>query len=185
MKKKSAAARRPARRVIAEGRFVRLVAQDGWEWAERTNTRGAVVIVAVTGKRELVLVEQYRIPLGARVIEPPAGLAGDTRSTRHEALAEAARRELREETGFEADRLEYLTEGPSSAGLSDEVYAMFLARKVRRVDQGGGDEGEQIQVHLVPLDRAEAWLETRRSQGVLVDPKVYAALYFAKKRGRR
>lgn len=176
-----AAGPRDARRVIAEGRFVRLVAQDGWEWVDRTNTSGAVVIVAVTAERELVLVEQYRIPVGARVIELPAGLAGDTPGSQHEVLAEAARRELLEETGFEAGPMEYLVEGPSSAGLANEVYALFLARDVRRVAPGGGDAGENIQVQVVPLDQADAWLEARRREGVMVDPRVYAGLYFAYK----
>jgi len=45
--------------------------------------------------------------------------------------------------------LHFLAEGPSSAGLTDEVYAMFLARDVRRVGPGGGDAAEEIQVHLV------------------------------------
>jgi ADP-ribose pyrophosphatase len=173
--------RNQQRRVLAEGRFARLVAQTGWEWVERTNTSGAVVIVAVTEGHEMILTEQYRIPLGTRVIELPAGLAGDTPGSRHEALAEAARRELLEETGYEAPALEYLTEGPSSAGLTTEVYALFLARNVRRVGPGGGEEGEDIQVHVVPLNQVEAWLDERRKQGIMVDPKVYAGLYFAKR----
>ena len=168
------------RRVLCEGRFARLVAQNGWEWVERTNTSGAVVIVAVTPDRQLVLVEQYRIPLARRVVELPAGLAGDAADSRHEELAEAAHRELLEETGFEAADLHFLAEGPSSAGLTDEVYAMFLARDVRRVGPGGGDAAEEIQVHLVPLDQADAWLGQRRTSGVMVDPKVYAGLYFAR-----
>jgi len=170
---------RAERRVLAEGRFVRMVAQDGWEWVERTNTSGAVVIVPVTQDRELVLVEQYRIPVGARVIELPAGLSGDTPSSQHELLAETARRELLEETGFEAEELEYLIEGPSSAGLANEVYAMFFARNVRRVAAGGGDQSEAIQVHVVPLEQIDAWLQARRASGLMVDPKVYAGIYFA------
>jgi ADP-ribose pyrophosphatase len=169
------------RRVLAQGRFVRLVAQSGWEWVERTNTSGAVVIVAITEGQEVVLTEQYRIPLGTRVIELPAGLAGDTAASQHEALAEAARRELLEETGYEAPTMQYLTEGPSSAGLATEVYALFLARNVRRVAPGGGEEGEDIRVHVVPLDQVDAWLDERRKQGVVIDPKVYAGLYFAKR----
>jgi len=169
------------RRVLAEGQFTRLVAKDGWEWVERINTSGAVVVVAVTADRRVVLVEQYRIPLGRRVVELPAGLAGDVPGSAHEELAEAARRELLEETGYQADELEYLIEGPSSAGLADEVYAMFLARNARQVAPGGGDEAEQIQVHVVPMDEADRWLDERRAEGRMVDPKVYAGLYFAQK----
>lgn len=166
------------RQVLAEGRFARLVAQDGWEWVERVNTSGAAVIVAVTREGELLLVEQYRIPMGARVIELPAGLAGDLAGSEHEQVVEAAHRELLEETGYKAETIETLTEGPSSAGLSNETYTLLLARNVERVGPGGGDEGEDIEVHRVPLSAAAAWLESRRRAGVHVDPRVYAGLYF-------
>jgi len=169
-------------RVLKEGRFLRMVAKDGWEWVERVNTAGAVVIVAVTGASQLVLTEQYRVPLAARVIELPAGLVGDVAGTEQEDLAEAARRELLEETGYQADRLEFLADGPSSAGLATEVYSLFLARGVRRVAPGGGDAGEDIRVHVVPLGEVPAWLAARRRGGVLVDPKVYAGLFFATRR---
>jgi len=167
------------RRVLAEGRFARLVAQDGWEWVERVNSSGAAVIVAVTENAELVLVEQYRIPLGRPVIELPAGLAGDIAGSEHEELSEAARRELLEETGCEASSMTPLVEGPSSAGLASETYTLFLARGARRIGPGGGDHSEDIQVHVVPLDEVPRWLDAKRRDGVMVDPKVYAGLYFA------
>jgi ADP-ribose pyrophosphatase len=171
-----------ARRVLAEGRFARLVAQDGWEWVERTNVAGAVVIVAVTEDGRLILVQQYRIPMAQPVIEMPAGLAGDLAGSEQEELAEAARRELLEETGYEAAQMEYLAAGPASAGLSNEVYTLFLAARARRVGPGGGDSAENIQVHLVPLDEVPQWLEERRRQGLLVDPRIYAGLFFAHER---
>jgi ADP-ribose pyrophosphatase len=159
---------------------VRLVKEGHWEWTERLNISGAVMIVALTEAHELVMVEQYRIPLHARVIELPAGLAGDEAATADEPLATAASRELVEETGFEAERLEYLIDGPTSAGMTSETYSMFLARNVRRVGPGGGDAHEDIQVHVVPLERVEQWLADRRREGVLVDPRVYLGLYFAR-----
>ena len=132
------------RRILAEGRFARLVAKDGWEWVERVSTSRAVIIVAVTDDEQLVLVEQFRIPLDRRVIELPAGLVGDGSDIAREDPREAARRELLEETGYQAERLEYLAEGPSSSGLTTETYALFLARNVRRVGPGGGDGSEDI-----------------------------------------
>lgn len=168
-----------SRRVLAEGCFARLVAENGWEWVERVNASGAVVIVAITCDDELVLVEQHRIPLGCRVVELPAGLVGDGAAGQDEKLADAARRELLEETGYEASQLIQLVEGPSSAGLSTEVYSMFLAREAHRVGPGGGDHSEDIEVHLVPLDQADQWLDAKRRQGIMVDPKIYAGLYFA------
>jgi len=59
------------------------------------------------------------------------------------------------------------------------VLSFFLARACRKVARGGGDDTEDIEVHVVPLDQAHAWLQGKRADGVLVDPKIYAALYFA------
>lgn len=172
------------KRLLAEGRFLRLVARGRWEWAERTNVTGAVVVVAVTPDRELVLVEQYRIPLGCRVIELPAGLAGDEAGSESEAFADAARRELLEETGFSAEKMQFLAEGPSSAGMTTEEYSLFLAKDAKRVGPGGGDANEDIQVHVVPIAQIEPWLDARRQAGVKVDPRVYTGLYFADRPNR-
>ena len=56
-----------------EGRFLRVIQEGRWEYADRVKTSGAVAIVAVTEDARLVLTEQYRIPMGKRVIELPAG----------------------------------------------------------------------------------------------------------------
>jgi hypothetical protein len=60
-----------------KGRFLGLKERDHWEYAYRTNASGVVVLVPVTDAGELVLVEQYRIPVKSRVLELPAGLVGD------------------------------------------------------------------------------------------------------------
>ena len=91
---------------------------------------------------------------------------------------EAARRELIEETGFEAGLIEALTQGPSSSGLTSETVTLFLATQLRRVGEGGGVGHEGITVHEVPLPQVHRWLEAKSKSGVLVDPKVYAGLYF-------
>ncbi len=113
-----------------------------------------------------------------RVIEIPAGLAGDIESEEDETLAEAAKRELLEETGYQAQRMEYLTEGPPSAGLSTEIVTFFRAHDMKKISNGGGDGSEDILVHLVPLTGLDAWIAAKRKEGCLVDYKVYAALYF-------
>ena len=95
------------RRLLAEGKYLRLVAQSGWEWVERVNASGAAVIAAVTGDERLVLVEQYRIPMQCRVLDLPAGLVGDDPAAAGEAMIDAARRELFEETGYEGTRLAF------------------------------------------------------------------------------
>lgn len=167
------------RRVLAEGKYVRLVARGRWEWAERTNTSGAVVIVAVTSDRQMVLIEEYRRPLDARVVELPAGLVGDGPGAGEEDLIEAAKRELLEETGCVSEHWQHLIEGPASPGLTNERYTMYLALDAKQINAGGGDESEDIRVRLVPLDQVETWLQAERRQGLLVDPKVYTGLYFA------
>jgi len=171
------------RRVIAEGKYVRLVARGRWEWAERTNTSGAVVIVAVTTDGQMVLIEEYRHPLGAWVVELPAGLVGDEPGASEEDMIEAGRRELLEETGYVSDRWQHLVTGPSSPGLTSEHYSMYLALNAKKVGDGGGDDSEQIHVRLAPLDQAEALLDAKRREGLQVDPKVYIGLYFAAKAG--
>jgi ADP-ribose pyrophosphatase len=168
-----------APQVLATGRFARLLSHRGWEWVERTNTSAAVVIVAITEAQELLLVEQYRIPLGRRVIELPAGLVGDLAENKQEDLLEAARRELLEETGYEAGAIDFLLEGPTTPGLANEVYTQLLARNVRKVGPGGGDDSEDIQVHIVPLAEVDRWLESKRTEGTMICPKIYSALYFA------
>lgn len=168
------------RQVLAEGKFIRMVRRGHWEWAERTNTSGAVVIVAVTAEGEIVFTEQYRIPVGSRVIELPAGLVGDQPQLANEDLIDAAGRELFEETGYQADRFDLATEGPTTAGMTNEVVTILVARDVRRTGKGGGEASEDITVHVVPLAEAADWLERRRREGTMVDPKVYAGLYFAR-----
>ncbi|MCG3126910.1 MAG: Methanol dehydrogenase activator [Phycisphaerae bacterium] len=157
---------------------MRLVARGHWEFAERIGCRAAVVIVAVSPDGRLLLVEQHRVPLRRDVIELPAGLVGDDGDA-DEPIADAARRELREETGYEAAGVEELMFGPTSAGFSTEVVHFVRATGLRRVADGGGVGHERIRVHEVPLADAAGWLEGRRAAGVLIDPKVYAGVYFA------
>jgi ADP-ribose pyrophosphatase len=155
-----------------------LIKEGRWEYAERTNATGAAIIVAVTDDRKLLLVEQYRIPVHARTVELPAGIVGDEPGADGEAHAEAARRELIEETGYDAERMEALTHGPASSGLTSETVTLFLAAQLRLVGTGGGVAHEDITVHEVSLDEVHDWLAAKAQAGVLVDPKVYAGLYF-------
>jgi ADP-ribose pyrophosphatase len=163
---------------IWEGRYLRLVVERGWQYVERCGITGIVAIIPVTEEGELVLIEQARVPIGGRVIEVPAGLVGDAPGMEQESFETAARRELLEETGFEAATMEWLFEGPVSAGLADERLTYFLARGCRRVGDGGGDGSEDITTHVVPLEGALGWLEAQISAGKSVDVKVMAILRF-------
>ncbi len=167
--------------VIAEGRFLRFVRHDSWEFVDRRNTSGIVCIVPVTMDGRIVFVEQFRPPVQGSVIELPAGLAGDEAEFSGEDLEAAAARELEEETGYRAETLKWLSRGPLTPGVSTEVVDFFLATQLRRVHSGGGVAGENITVHGIPLADAEAWLAKRLEAGTLIDPKCYMGLYFAGK----
>ncbi len=163
--------------LLAEGKFVQLIRQGTWEYATRTGGTRGVAIVALTQAQHLILVEQYRIPVQTRTIELPAGLIGDEADP-HETVETAARRELLEETGYEADSLIELTHGPVSAGFSAEMVHLVRASGLRKVHGGGGTEHESIVVHEIPLSEIHHHLKIAEERGCLVDPKVYAGLYF-------
>jgi ADP-ribose pyrophosphatase len=163
-------------KILGEGKFVRLVAADGWEWAERTKVSG-VIAVAAAYRGKIILVEQYRRPLKANVIEVPAGIAGDSDEDAGEEVERAARRELLEETGYEAKTWERMFDGPLSAGMTTEVVSFFRASGLKKVGDGGGEGSEKITVHEVSLKTASRWLSDQTASGKLVDPKVYVGLY--------
>jgi ADP-ribose pyrophosphatase len=113
----------------------------------------------------------------SRVIELPAGLVGDEEGSDGEEFAEAARRELVEETGFDCDSMQHAGRGPSSSGLTSEIIDFYRASGVRRVHEGGGVGGEEISVHLVALPDLRSWLADKEREGFLVDPKIAAGLW--------
>ncbi len=164
---------------IAAGRYIRLVQRDGWEYAERSNISGIVVVVALTDDRHLLLVEQYRPAVGQNVIELPAGLAGDSPETENEALENAAQRELLEETGYRAGEMRRLFCGPPSAGITSEQLTFFLAGNLKHEGPGGGDASEDITLHTVPLDDVPDWLDEQSGRGRAIDIKIYAGLFAA------
>ena len=169
------------KRTLAAGRHLNFVVRAGWEFVERRNASGIVVVVGTTKSGCLVLVTQWREPVQAWVVELPAGLAGDRPGCERETLAEAARRELLEETGFAASALEPVLSGPPSPGISDEVVTFFRARGLARVGRGGGEAGEIVRAHAVPRSGLSDWLDTVQAKGALVDPKVWAGAYVVRK----
>jgi ADP-ribose pyrophosphatase len=164
---------------LYSGKFLSLVKEECWEYTERVNAKGVVIIVALTDENKLLLVEQYRVPVHTRTIELPAGLIGDEREYCAEHVADAGKRELLEETGYLAERIEILMTGPSSSGLTSEVVTLLRASNLRRVDAGGGVAQERIIVHEIQMGDVHNWLVQKASEGLLITPKVYAGLYFA------
>jgi ADP-ribose pyrophosphatase len=164
--------------IFCEGKYIRVLARDGWEYVERVHSNEAVVILALTDDSKVILVEQYRIPVTSPVIEFPAGLFKDPGSPSQETREETALRELLEETGYQAEEVELITSGPPSPGLSAEIIYFYEATSLKKVSDGGGVGSEQIIVHEVPLSEIDGWLQGMEAKGRLIDPKVYAGLYF-------
>jgi ADP-ribose pyrophosphatase len=163
---------------LFNGRWLVLRQRGTWEFVERVNPRGAVIIVALTPDDEVLLVEQFRVPIGQRTIEMPAGLVGDLAGGEDEGYLESAARELEEETGWRAARLEIVMGGPSSAGMSTEVMTFVRAFDLVQVGPGGGDASEDIKVHRVPRADCARFLAQAMAEGYAIDPKLYAGLYF-------
>lgn len=163
---------------LYEGRHLNFVSHDGWEYVSRRNVNGVVVITAVTEENKLLLVEQLRKPLNRAIIELPAGLSGDIAGEENEALVRAGKRELVEETGYEATSMKAVTAGPASAGLTDEFITFLQAEGLRKIGTGGGDASENIIVHEIPLAQLHEWIIQQQQLGKLIDYKIWVGLYF-------
>jgi ADP-ribose pyrophosphatase len=153
-----------------EGRYFRVLTRGGWEYVERCGGMGAVVILAeYEGK--IILIEQSRVPLGGRhCLELPAGLVGDEDD---KSVEETAIKELKEETGFTADRVERLGEFFSSPGILSEGFDLVRAHGVR---PSGTPCEVGIETHLVDRERIAEFVEAKRAEGVAIDVKLLLLL---------
>ncbi len=170
--------------ILYEGKYLKLGHDEGqtWEYVTRANAKGVVAVLAVTDDRKFLVVEQYRPPIGKSALELPAGLAGDDPYKADEPLLSAAKRELYEETGYEAKEWRSLFVGPSSSGMSDEMITFFLATGLTRVSEREhhGVGGERIKLHIVSVGETVDFLQKKTDEGLVVDFKIYAALYVAR-----
>ena len=167
--------------VAWEGKYIKVLKQGTWEWVSRTRGVGAAVILAIddgpSGEaqdRHVLLVEQYRVPLGRKCLELPAGLIGDQEEG--EAVEAAAIRELEEETGYRAERMVDLGRFHASPGMSSEGFNLVRAEGLAKVGEGGGVEAEDILVHRVPLAEVPAFVRRKRDEGLAVDVKMLLLL---------
>jgi ADP-ribose pyrophosphatase len=152
-----------------QGKFVTAKRRGKWEYVSRARGIKAAVILAVEDGHVL-LVEQYRVPLGARCIELPAGLIGD--HDEGEDTLTSAGRELEEETGYRADCLEIIGEFFSSPGMVSESFTLVRATGLNKVGDGGGVDGENIIVHRVALAALADFVQTKRKEGCVMDVKL-------------
>ncbi len=166
----------PEEITLYESKYLGLYRTGTWDYVRRPNSLACVGILAITPDDEIVLIEQFRIPVGKTVIEIPAGLVGDEPEFAGESLAQTAGRELIEETGYEPGKIEEILASPTSAGMTQEFTHLFLATDLVKVSDGGGVAGEKITTHLVPLAELRGFLAERQAAGDAIDFKIHAAL---------
>ncbi len=156
------------------GKWITARKRGRWEYVSRARGIRAAVIVAIDDADHVLLVDQYRVPLGRRCLELPAGLIGDTQEG--DTPVDAAIRELEEETGYAAERIEVLGEFHSSPGMVTESFTLLRAYGLRQVSAGGGVEGEDITVHRVARADVPAFVAAKRAEGVAIDVKILLLL---------
>lgn len=159
--------------IVWQGRYITAKKRGRWEYVSRARDISAAVIVAVDDGHVL-LVEQYRVPLGRACLELPAGLIGD--ETHGEAVEIAAARELEEETGYRPSHMTDLGFYYSSPGMVSEGFTLLRAEGLTKVHEGGGVDGENIVVHRVKLEDVPAFVAAKRAEGVAVDVKLLLLL---------
>lgn len=158
-----------------QGRFITAKTRGRWEYVSRARGITAAVILPIDGE-DVILVEQFRVPLGRPCLELPAGLIGDEAEHLGEDPTEAANRELEEETGYRAARMEVVGEFWSSPGMVSESFTLLRAHGLEKVSAGGGVEGENITVHRVALADLPAFVAQARASGMAVDVKMLTLL---------
>ncbi len=136
---------------------------------------GAVAVVAVTDDDSVVLVRQYRPALDQWILEVPAG----TCDVAGEPDIDAARRELAEEVGYAADRLDLLTRTAMTPGFCDQISSVYLATGLTPVplDRQGIEEG-YMRIEHIPLARFDALVD----DGTVIDATTILGVGLARRR---
>ena len=159
--------------IVWQGKFITVRKWANWEYVGRARGIGAAVILAIV-EGDVLLVEQYRVPLGAHCLELPAGLVGD--ESAGEGIEIAAARELEEETGYRPDHVEVIGRFASSPGMVSETFTLVRATGLVKTGEGGGVEGEGITVHRMPLAGITDFVAAKRAEGLFIDVKLLMLL---------
>lgn len=159
---------------VWQGKFIAAKVKGKWEYVSRARGIKAAVILAIDAENHVILVEQFRVPLGRPCIELPAGLIGD--HGENEDATDAAARELEEETGYRAARMESLGEYYSSPGMVSESFTLLRAHDLTKVGPGGGVDGEDITVHRVPVTGIRQFIAESRARGLGIDVRLLMLL---------
>ena len=159
-----------------QGKFITARTRGKWEYVTRARGIRAAVILAIDEEDHVLLVEQFRVPLGKACLELPAGLIGDDDSSPDEDPTAAAARELEEETGYRADHIEVIGEFYSSPGMVSESFTLVRAHGLTKVSEGGGTDSEDITVHHVALSHLPQFVEMARSRGLGIDVRLLMLL---------
>nr|WP_138159750.1 NUDIX hydrolase [Peptoniphilus catoniae] len=130
----------------------------------------AVAILAVNNQGEIILVDQYRKAVDKVLCEVPAGLIEYGESPK-----EAALRELEEETGFKAGKIEYVTEFYTSPGFCNEKIYIFFAKDLEKTEKNLDDD-EFIESKTVAFDKAVEMV----MRGEIMDAKTISAVLLYK-----
>ncbi|MFM5916471.1 MAG: NUDIX hydrolase [Novosphingobium sp.] len=163
-------------RIEWQGKFITARTRGKWEYVTRARGIRAAVILAIDEDDHVLLVEQFRVPLGKTCLELPAGLIGDDDSSPDEDPSAAAARELEEETGYRASRIEVIGEFYSSPGMVSESFTLVRAHGLTKVGPGGGTDSEDITVHRVALSHLPQFVEMARSRGLGIDVRLLMLL---------
>ena len=158
--------------IVWQGDYITAKKRGRWEYASRARGIRAAAIVAIDEEGYVILVEQYRVPLGKVCLEIPAGLIGDDDGAEDESATDAAIRELKEETGYRAGRMEVLGDFHSSPGMVSESFTLLRAYDLEKVGEGGGTDSEDITVHRVALAHLPQFVANWRLRGHAVDVRI-------------
>jgi ADP-ribose pyrophosphatase len=158
---------------VWKGRFLEMKKRGRWEYVGRVGGVQAAVIIAIDAGH-LLLIEQYRVPLGRLCLELPAGLVGD--ESEGETVEMSAARELEEETGYRPANCTQLGTFYASPGMVSECFTLVRAEGLTRVGEGGGTPDENIIVHRVPMATIPDFIAERRAAGVAIDVKLLTLL---------